>query len=66
MADKKYEVLEGQKFAGKHRVYSEGEIFPESELTGNLEMALNGNEKHKIEAKISESKVTKTAKKAGK
>ena len=45
MADKRYVVLEGQKYTGKHRVYIAGQDFPETELFGNAEnikMALEG------------------------
>ena len=45
MADKRYVVLEGQKYTGKHRVYVDGQEFPETELFGNAEnikMALEG------------------------
>lgn len=45
MADKRYVVLEGQKYTGKHRVYTEGQDFHESELFGNAEnkrMAMEG------------------------
>ena len=55
MAEKRYRVLEGQRYTGKHRVYygkgemhrNESETFPESELSGNVEnlkMALEGAE----------------------
>lgn len=37
MANKFYEVLKGQKYTGKHRVYMEGDKFAESELFGNDE-----------------------------
>lgn len=45
MAEKRYVVLEGQKYTGKHRVYKAGQEFPESELFGNEEnkrMSLEG------------------------
>ena len=45
MAVKMYEVLKGQKYKGKHRVYKEGQQFPETELFGNednIKMALEG------------------------
>ena len=43
MAEKVYIVLEGQKYVGKHRVYTEGQEFPESELfDGTLMPAMNG------------------------
>ena len=53
MAEKRYRVLEGQRYTGKHKVYYgkgemhrvESETFPASELFGNkenLDMALNG------------------------
>ena len=53
MAEKRYRVLEGQRYTGKHRVYyGKGEMhrvvsetFPASELFGNadnLKMALEG------------------------
>ena len=45
MAEKRYVVLEDQKYTGKHRVYSAGQAFPESELFGNednVKMALLG------------------------
>ena len=68
MLEKTYEVLEGQKISGKHRVYTEGEKFPSIEFAGNLEMALNGSEAHKIAPKIKEVKSSTKAstKKAGK
>lgn len=50
--EKVYIVLEGKKYAGKHRVYEAGQKFAESELFGDLEMALNGSKKHKIDPKI--------------
>lgn len=45
MADKRYVVLDGKKYVGKHRTYTSGQDFPESELFGNEEnkrMALEG------------------------
>ncbi len=53
MAVKMYQVLKGQKYTGKHRVYKgadgkvkkEGDIFPATELYGNednIKMALEG------------------------
>jgi hypothetical protein len=43
MAEKYYDVLEGQKYVGKHRIYTEGMKVPEEEIIeGTLEIALNG------------------------
>jgi hypothetical protein len=45
MAEKRYIVLEGQRYKGKHKVYTEGQDFPESELFGNEDnvlMAIHG------------------------
>lgn len=59
MAVKTYEVLEDKKYTGKHRVYVAGQQFNESEVFGNIEVA--------IEKKIVKLVTGKTpAKKAGK
>jgi len=45
MAEKKYyKVLKGCKYTGKHRVYSEGQVFPEDEVFGDIKVALEGQE----------------------
>jgi hypothetical protein len=43
MADKVYEVLPDQKYSGRHKVYTQGQQFPESELRGSLEYSLKGD-----------------------
>lgn len=67
MKEKVYEVLKGQKITGKHRVYTEGQQFKESELFGTsfggLDLMLKGKEAQK--AKTGEgNKVIVAAKKA--
>ena len=45
MAKNEYVVLEGRKYAGRHKIYKEGEKFKEEELFGNednTEMAIKG------------------------
>lgn len=43
MAEKVYVVLEGQKYVGKHRVYTQGMEFPASEIfEGTLLPSMNG------------------------
>lgn len=59
MADKVkvYEVLEDQKYTGKHNIYVEGQRFPESELFGNKEsiaIAIDGQKS--VRAKNKEGK----------
>ena len=55
--EKIYIVKEGQKYTGKHRVYTEGQEVPESELFGDLSRAMNGakNAKDKRGNAIAES-----------
>jgi len=44
MAEKFYDVLEGQKYVGKHRIYKEGMKVPETEIIeGTLAVAINGS-----------------------
>lgn len=67
MADRMFEVLEGQKYTGKHRVYAEGQRFPESELFGNdenHEIALKGSEQREPKIKVYAPKGKKNSKKA--
>ena len=40
MAVKSYKVKEDKKYTGKHRVYVAGEVFPESEIFGSAEKAV--------------------------
>jgi hypothetical protein len=59
-AEKVYEVLPGKKYTGKHKVYHgenkakglTAQRFKESELFGDVEIALNGSKKHEIEPVI--------------
>lgn len=67
MPDRMFEVLEGQKYTGKHRVYAEGQKFPESELFGNddnHEIALKGTEDRDAKIKVVGPKRKKNSKKA--
>ena len=57
MAVKMYEVQADKKYTGKHKVYSAGQQFPESELFGDVEVSIKAG-KIKI--------VTGATKKAGK
>ncbi len=62
MADRMFEVLEGQKYTGKHKVYGEGKRFPESELFGNddnHEIALKGTEDRDAKIKVVRAKQKK-------
>ena len=55
MAKTKFKVLKGQKYLGRHKIYKEGEEFPESELFGNEdnhEMALRGGGKNDAAPRI--------------
>ncbi len=44
MADNYYEVIGNKagKYTGKHKVYSKGDLIPESEVFGDLEVAVDG------------------------
>ncbi len=69
MPERMFEVLEGQKYTGRHRVYTEGQKFPQSELFGNdenHEVALNGSKQRKAKIKIVGAKKKKRSKKADK
>lgn len=68
MADKEkvYIVLEGQKYSGKHKVYTEGQKFAESEIFGDLDMAVKGSKDHNIDPKIKEWKASTGKKKSDK
>lgn len=59
MAEKVYEVLKDCKYTGKHRVYTAGQQFPESEIFGSKDVALNGQKA----IKDGSGKVTQTEKK---
>lgn len=66
MAERMFEVLEDQKYTGKHRVYVAGQKFPESELLGNDEnhrMALEGKGDKEPKIKLVRAKRKKAAKK---
>lgn len=66
MPDRMFEVLEDQKYTGRHRVYLPGEKFPESELSGNEdnhEMALKGSEDKDPKIKLVRAKRKKNSKK---
>ncbi len=57
MAEKKYKVLKGQKYVGRHKIYKENEEFPGSELFGNednIKMALEGGGPNDAEPRIEE------------
>jgi ABC-type uncharacterized transport system ATPase subunit len=41
MAKKQYEVI-AEKYVGKHRTYQKGSVIPETEVFGDLEIALKG------------------------
>jgi ABC-type uncharacterized transport system ATPase subunit len=43
MAKKQYEVI-AEKYVGKHRTYQKGSVIPETEVFGDLEIALKGSE----------------------
>lgn len=45
--EKVYIVLEGQKYTGKHKVYTEGQEVSESEIFGSLSRAMNGSKNAK-------------------
>lgn len=47
MAGKLYEVLDGCAYTGKHRVYYGGDQFPESEIFGDITVALKGQKEKK-------------------
>ncbi len=66
MPERMFEVLEDQKYTGRHRVYLPGERFPESELSGNednLEMALKGSENRDPKIRPVRAKRKKSSKK---
>lgn len=64
MSEQFYEVLKGRKYVGKHRVYFEGQQFPQSELfgteDGGLDLVLNGRKAAK-EVKDKEGKIVSFA-----
>ncbi len=67
MAKNEYVVLEGRKYAGRHKIYKEGEKFKEEELFGNednIKMALTGGGPNDAEPRI--KVVPKAEKKAQK
>ncbi len=56
MAEKRYRVLAGKAYTGKHRVYKSDETFPESELFGDdssIALATKGQAK-KTEKRMDE------------
>lgn len=56
MAEKMYEVIDEQYY-GAHRKYSKGQLVPESEISGNLEILLNGDKGKKFKDKDGNEKV---------
>lgn len=69
MAEKMYKVI-SEKYTGKHNVYKKGAEIPESEVFGDLKIALEGQKEAKAsrnrklpDVKPSLKLVTKAAKK---
>ncbi len=66
MSDRMFEVLEDQKYTGRHRVYLPGQKFPESELFGtdeNHKMAIDGSDDKDPKIKLVRAKKKKGSKK---
>jgi len=60
-----YEVLKGKRITGRHAVYGEGQRFPETEATGDMERAVREKKVRIITTEEAPAKKTSSADSSG-